>query len=289
MPNLTVLSGLPASGKTTKAKKIMKETGNTVRLNKDLLSEMMFFSEYKPTTRKVLVQAEKDMAYDLLIEGHNVIIDDTNLDQSYWDAWREIAERTDSKFKLIKLDTPLDVCLERNENREGRVPPHVITNFALQYNMIPEPENGWVLCDLDGTLCNIEHRLHFAKSDPKDWDNFFAGVPQDTLRKDVEQQLYDKTSFPDLHDVIFVSARPERCRVDTEKWLGLNCAGINYTALIMRGDDDRRPDTQVKQSYFNKYFKDKKIKCVFDDRPSVIEVWKSNGLEVIDCGTGEPF
>jgi predicted kinase len=289
MTNLTVLSGLPASGKTTKAKEIMKKTGNTVRLNRDSLREMMHFSKWSPTNEKTIVQTEKDMAFDLLVEGHNVIIDDTNLSEDHKITWEEIAEKTDSKFTFLELDTPMDVCIERNDKREDKVPSHVIQQFALRYGKIEQPEFGWVLCDLDGTLCNIEHRLEHVKKDPKDWDSFFAGIHADTLRKDVEQQLYEISGKDDLSDVIFVSARPETYRVETEKWLALNCAGINYFTLIMRGADDRRPDTDVKQSMYNRYFKNVNVRIVFDDRPRVIEMWRKNGLEVVDCGAGVDF
>ena len=41
MSKLIMLSGLPASGKTTKARELMVEYGNAVRVNKDDLRDML--------------------------------------------------------------------------------------------------------------------------------------------------------------------------------------------------------------------------------------------------------
>ncbi len=58
----------------------------------------------------------------------------------------------------------------------------------------------------------------------------------------------------------------------------------------MRRSGDKRPDTEVKQQIYDTYFKDKyNIAYVIDDRPSVIQMWRSNGLEVIDVGEGVDF
>lgn len=36
-----------------------------------------------------------------------------------------------------------------------------------------------VIFDLDGTLCDITHRLHFIEGDNKDWDGFYKACPAD--------------------------------------------------------------------------------------------------------------
>lgn len=57
----------------------------------------------------------------------------------------------------------------------------------------------------------------------------------------------------------------------------------------MRRAKDSRPDTEVKQDILDQYFKKELIDVVIDDRPSVIRMWRSNGLEVLDVGKGEEF
>ena len=58
----------------------------------------------------------------------------------------------------------------------------------------------------------------------------------------------------------------------------------------MRREHDKRPDVEVKQQMLDTYFPDRSwIHCVIDDRPSVIRMWKANGLEVIDVENDEEF
>ena len=36
-----------------------------------------------------------------------------------------------------------------------------------------------VIFDLDGTLADIDHRLHFIQNGNKQWDEFYAACPND--------------------------------------------------------------------------------------------------------------
>ena len=58
----------------------------------------------------------------------------------------------------------------------------------------------------------------------------------------------------------------------------------------MRRGTDKRPDTEVKKQILDTYFPDKSvIHTVIDDRPSVIRMWREQGLKVIDVGEGIEF
>jgi hydroxymethylpyrimidine pyrophosphatase-like HAD family hydrolase len=37
--------------------------------------------------------------------------------------------------------------------------------------------------DIDGTLANIEHRLDYVRSKPKNWKAFDSGIPNDVVFK----------------------------------------------------------------------------------------------------------
>ena len=92
------------------------------------------------------------------------------------------------------------------------------------------------------------------------------------------------------YDLVFMTSRPEKYRRETERWL-MDHGVLFYDALIMRPNGDMRKDTEVKESLYNKYFKDKyEVVRVYDDRPRVLRMWKSLGLkEVIDVGDGIEF
>lgn len=142
-----------------------------------------------------------------------------------------------------------------------------------------------VIFDLDGTLADITHRLHFVRGQKrKDWGSFFRAIPQDTLRQDV-YDLYNM--YVQDYTILLVSGRPETYRTITWDWLTLH--NISHP-LYMREKGDFRPDTIVKAEIYDQliapYYR---IHIVVDDRPSVLRMWKEKGLSVIDVGKGEEF
>lgn len=288
MAKMTIMQGLPASGKSTRAKEIIERDGNTVRINKDLIRTMLHFDKFNGQNEAKTRAAARALALAFLLEGTNVIIDDTNLNPGTLQSWKDLALKVEAKIQYEKIITPVDECLKRDEAREKKVGKSVITGMALQYGMYPKPEKGIVICDLDGTLCDIQHRLHHVRKpegEKKDWKAFFSGIPDDEVRFDVLAMLAGYVG--NGYEIFLVSARPDNYRKETEEWLG---DIVPYKALFMRRADDKRPDTDVKKDIFNAYFKDLSIiHTVIDDRPSVIRMWRELGLNVVDVGKGEEF
>jgi hypothetical protein len=220
-----------------------------------------------------------------------VIIDDTNLNPDIIEGWRNIARAAQAQCEIITMNTPMEACIRRDQDRERSVGAHIIVGMALQYDLYPHGEKGIVLCDIDGTIADISHRLHFVRGHehPKDWDRFFAHMFSDTVRHDTYLAL--QMLQRDGYDIFFVSGRPDTYRDITEEWLAYHCANIDWQAVFMRRGGDRRPDDIVKEEILNTYFKShlSRILCVYDDRPSVIRMWERYGLHVINCGNGEEF
>lgn len=284
------MRGLPASGKSTRAKEIMEESGNVVRINKDLLRTMLHFDKWSGINESTTRDVARTIASSLLERGTNVLIDDTNLNDGTFQSWKDLALRIGAKVEVINIDTPYAQCIMRDRTRENPVGDHVIVGMALQNGLYPEPQRGFVLCDLDGTLADIRHRLKYVKTEPKDWKSFFEHISEDSPRTEIIELIkaYNLKGF----DVIIVSARPDNYRKQTEEWLDKNIDGPlrPYKAVLMRRAGDRRPDTEVKADILSTYFKDlSKISLVIDDRPSVINMWKEKGLGVMDVGNGVEF
>lgn len=283
---LIMLRGLPASGKSTKAAEIIASGGEYYRVNRDLLRKMLHNDIFTHQREKITIDMQHVLVIRLLSEGHNVIIDDTNLGEKHETFWREVAEVCEAKFEVIDMmeTVTYEECLDRNHVRANRVPDGVIENMALQYKYTPATKI--VVCDIDGTVAEISHRLQYAKGDTKDWKKFFSLLSADTPRTEVYEaarKLAEESSAL----FVFVSARPEDYRLETEQWLRDN--GMAYDNLIMRRKGDKRQDTDVKSDIYNRYLKQYEIVRVFDDRPSVIRMWREKGLEVEDVGSGEEF
>ncbi len=137
-----------------------------------------------------------------------------------------------------------------------------------------------IIVDLDGTLCDHSHRLHFMDSKPKDWTSFFAGIPDDELNYwclEIIDALRQRG-----YEIILVSGRPDSQRDNTLKWL--HRFNIHFNSLFMRKQNDFREDQKVKEEIYNQHivnFWD--ILFVVDDRDSVIKMWRNIGLTCLDC------
>jgi predicted kinase len=298
---LTILSGLPSSGKSTKAKEIISKNNDTIRVNRDLLRQMLYFvekgdhSEMSNSREKFVKNLEVEIVKFALKKHKNVVIDDTNFAESTREMWKDIAVENKTKVEIIEIDTPVEECIRRDKERPDPVGEAVIRKFAGLYKNNKKPEKiekisfpgekKIIICDIDGTVADCEHRRHFLTDGPKkDWDGFFDAMKDDTIREGVLQLL--TLTYKD-HPVVMVSGRPDNYRDITENWLKDN--NVPYRYLLMRRAGDFRPDTIVKEEILMKYFNKDDIEMIIDDRPSVISMWRRNGLPVIDVGTGEEF
>lgn len=286
MSKLICMQGLPASGKSTRACELLVEYGNAVRINRDLLRTMLHNNVWSGKKEDITFASARTLAAMLLAQNLVVVIDDTNLNPRVMDSWKSLAAECSASFQILAMDTSMDECVCRDLCRENSVGSDVIIGMALQYGRYPIPEAGFVICDLDGTIADIRHRLHFVRQEPKDWIGFFEAIPNDTPRPEVLAML--ETHRKAKRDIILVSGRSDAYRRETEDWLSY--FDIDYEGLFMRQKGDHRPDTIVKEEMLNRYFHDKSdIKEVIDDRPSVLCMWESYGLRVVDVGNGEEF
>jgi len=146
-----------------------------------------------------------------------------------------------------------------------------------------------ILCDLDGTLCDHTHRVHHVqKVDGKglkrkpDWDAFYAGVGDDGIHRPVLALLvYMGVRW----DPVFVTGRPERCRMDTVAWLDI--LGLGSCPLYMRKDGDYRADYIVKQEILDAHIDKDRVLFVLDDRQQVVDMWRRNGLVCFQVAPGD--
>lgn len=243
---------------------------------------MLHFDKFTHTNEDATRNAARTLARYFLTHGVNVIIDDTNLNSKTKDGWVNLAKELDAKIEYVDLDTEPGICIIRDHMRDKKVGQDVIIKMALQHKALWK-DSKVVICDLDGTLCDITHRLQYGSGPEKHWPTFFSLIHSDTLRQEVLDQI-NSLSF---HHLILVSARPEMYRKETEEWLERN--GIQYGALIMREAHDKRDDAIVKKDIYEKYLKHLNIIKVFDDRPKVIRMWRELGLDVDDVGNGIEF
>jgi acid phosphatase class B len=164
---------------------------------------------------------------------------------------------------------------------------------VLQLNDHPSFMGGsWlhIIFDIDGTLLDISQRLKFIKTKPKDWEAF-----RDPIQKRWDEPRLEIISILVAlhqagHTIILASGRVESEREATLSTLRQHISFVDDLPFFLRKDGDYRKDTILKESMLFK-MKQKGYHPViaFDDRPSVVRMWRANNLVVADVGPGKEF
>jgi uncharacterized HAD superfamily protein len=141
-----------------------------------------------------------------------------------------------------------------------------------------------IIVDLDGTLCDVEHRVHHVRSKPKNWGAFNQAMEHDQpyfwcIELIAAMKARD-------YKIFFVTGRDENFRTMTEAWLSRH--QVVYDELHMRRDGDFREDSEIKEEiYLGKIEKRAQVLFVVDDRRSVVDRWRKLGLTCLQCAVGD--
>ncbi len=306
MTTLIITRGLPASGKTTRARAwVAEDPVRRARVNRDDLRAMAHDGTFvkggadSTGTEKGIIAARDALIRSLLKRGVDVVCDDTNLPARTARDLRRLAVLTGADFDVWDLtDVPVEVCVSRDLARAWPVGEGVIRDLHTRYlrgkpHPLPLPDEPAatesepgvpyvpprgaptaVMVDIDGTVA-----LMCARS------------PYDETR--VHE---DQPNFPVIevvcamreagHRLVFVSARTEGCRDATEEWLNRHI-GFDLAALFMRKAGDMRKDSIVKTEIFNEHIREKyNVVCVLDDRNQVVKMWRELDLTVLQVADG---
>lgn len=291
MKTLYMTKGLPASGKSTRAKSMLAEfgSGNAKRVNKDDLRAMLDDGQWSKGNEKFLVAVRDFIVRAALQDGKHVIVDDTNLATKHEAALRVIAKDNGAVFEIVDFThVSVDECIERDRKRAGYVGERVIRDMYRQFlaplvEAPPRNENlpDAMIVDIDGTVAQMNGR------GPFDW----ARVGEDSPRKivmEIVQCKWKSTSS----SVIFMSGRDSCCRPATEAWLIEHFGSGTEIRLFMRPEGDSRKDAIVKRELYERHVKGKyNVVALFDDRPQMIRCWQELGFgdRIFNVGDGVEF
>ena len=140
-----------------------------------------------------------------------------------------------------------------------------------------------IVFDIDGTLANADHRLHYIMTKPKQWDKFYEACGRDTLIMPIAQVLY---SLESTNKIYFMTGRSDSVRDVTLEWLQrYSLWQYNDSKLLMRKEGDFRQDTIVKAEMAEPYLDD--IKMVFEDRSGVVKMWRELGITCLQVTEGD--
>ena len=178
LPELVMMVGLPASGKSTYAEKL---DDKRYRIHSsDSIREEFGFENTKQDNIKCFDILHKRIKTDIE-NGESVIYDATNLSSK---RRRSFLNSINQKIKVelkkivVVMNTTLDDCFERNRKRDKSVPDEVIVRMVKNFQF-PLKNEGW---DVIKVVGNNEEE---SSKRNKAWKNIWkflmhlAEIPQD--------------------------------------------------------------------------------------------------------------
>ena len=134
-PVLTVVSGLPGSGKSYFSQKLV-ERFPCVIVESDALRKMLFpIPSYTPQESERLFKTCHSLIEKLLKKGICVLLDATNLIEHHRERLYNIAERLGAKLILVRVEAPAEVIRQR---LQGRTEDKSNADWAVYQRMKPK-------------------------------------------------------------------------------------------------------------------------------------------------------
>jgi hypothetical protein len=150
-----------------------------------------------------------------------------------------------------------------------------------------------IICDIDGTIADITHRLHYIQNKPKNWESFYGTVKDDKPIYpiiDLLRLLNAGVSFSEDVRFVFMSGRKNSTRQDTQDWIREHLPFLDAWSLYMRKDGDYREDFIVKKELLEQLkldFPEYEIWFALDDRNQVVRMWRDNGITCLQVKDGD--
>ena len=134
IPSLTIMVGLPGSGKSTVAAAICDIDSSIALVSSDAIRKELYGDEGIQGSPEDVFKVVNQRIHALLSEGKSVLYDATNLyPKSRKSVLSAIPDGMEVQVKFWVINTPLDVCIRRNEGRERVVPEEVIRRMASRF------------------------------------------------------------------------------------------------------------------------------------------------------------
>ena len=294
-PTITLFVGPPGSGKSTEAKKYLQTHGNRedlVYVNQDSQG-----NEHLEIFNRA-IKAKKD-----------IVVDRMNFNKGQRNRYLDPARKHGYLTRVIVLHVPFEECLKRASARknhetikDAETAEKAIRGFFSRYERVEDGEvdevirMGWkpvgstktIVCDLDGTLAKIDHRLHHVRNEDKKknrWDKFFLEMDKDEVNEWCRTIL---DALSDRYPITYATGRPEDYMNLTAPWLQSN--GLQYPGyrLFSRIKGDFRKDDIVKEIILEFEIKTRyDILMIIDDRQQVVDMWRKHGYTVLQCAKGD--
>lgn len=142
-PNLYILIGIPASGKSSLAKAMIQKNNEIVWVSTDNIRSELCNGDVSDQTRNQEVfELFHARIRDALVSGHDVIADATNITMKSRKNVLKAVTGVHCKKIAIVVEKSYKQCLIDNQCREWPVPEYVLER-QLQYFRYPVKDEGF--------------------------------------------------------------------------------------------------------------------------------------------------
>ena len=151
MQTIVLMVGLPGSGKSTIAEKMINgeiedfpdfNKFNTVILSSDTLRKMLLGDEKDQSNNKLVFEELKKYFIHFLNQGYNIIVDATNINMKERRSYIELTKKYDVRKVAYVVNTPFNECAKRAENRVFRpLDKDIIFKMEKRFQC-PQPFEG---------------------------------------------------------------------------------------------------------------------------------------------------
>lgn len=149
--DIVLICGLPACGKSQFAKTYFKPQ-EFKRINRKeirrMLYEMTTFEdkwsekEFSSVDEGLVKQIERKLLENLLQNEQKVLIDNTSVSTVSRKSYIQIAQQFRKTIGVVFMNTPVQVCMERNRKKADPVPERIIANLAAAIEL-PDYREGF--------------------------------------------------------------------------------------------------------------------------------------------------
>jgi hypothetical protein len=152
----------------------------------------------------------------------------------------------------------------------------------------------WAIVDLDGTLCDTRHRIHFAEEarrakTPEErnraWDNFHRRCAEDHPVEGVASLV--RAWYGVGHGVVYLTGRTEPWRETTWTWLRAHKLPTLDAPLYMRAVGDGAHSTEYKMESYLRILETMpgmRVAFVLEDSDRLVTMWRKLGVCCLHVG-----
>ena len=157
---LTIMVGLPRSGKSIW---IEKYKGDAVVISNDWIRENILGTHYAPAANSVIWTMVDTVLRVVLGQGKDVVLDGINHTKFVRKFYIDVAKEYGATVKIVVVDTPLNVCLARNNMKfTHKLPKETLISIHDKFEKPTSEESTYIeyydaVCKHEFVLKSIYH------------------------------------------------------------------------------------------------------------------------------------